>query len=133
MKVLDGVSLSLEKSKTYAFVGHSGCGKSSTISLMERFYDPQVGKICYDGKDIKEIDNRWLKKQIGIVSQEPILFSGSIRQNVTYGLESWEYTEKDIVNALKSANAFKFIMDKKKFPQGVETIVGERGVRLSGG
>lgn len=101
--------------------------------MIERFYDTVEGRVAYDGVDIKELDPVWFKKQISIVAQEPILFSGTIRENVTYGLEPSEYTEQDLMDALKAANAWKFISEIKKFPDGVESVVGERGVKLSGG
>lgn len=131
--VLNGVSINIERNKVYALVGHSGCGKSTAMALIERFYEVEQGSVSYDGVDIKEIDPVWFKKQISIVAQEPILFSGSVRENVTYGLEPSEYTEEDLVNALKAANAWKFITEVKKFPDGIESVVGERGVKLSGG
>jgi ABC-type multidrug transport system fused ATPase/permease subunit len=103
------------------------------MALIERFYDPQEGAISYDGTNVKEVDPQWYKKQVAIVSQEPVLFSGTVRENVAYGLSAEEFTEEDFIRSLKMANAYKFVCDKKKFPEGFETIVGEKGVRLSGG
>ena len=109
----------------------TGCGKSSIISLIERFYDPHSGQVLFDGIDIKTLNPRWYHQQIGIVSQEPVLFSGSIRENIGYGLEN--VTDQMLDEACQMANAYTFIYDKELFPDGYSTIVGERGVKLSGG
>lgn len=103
------------------------------VSLIERFYDPTHGQILFDGRDLKTLDPLWYHQQISIVSQEPILFSGTIRENLVYGLESNKFTEDDILQVCRSANALDFIQDREHFPQGFDTIVGERGVKLSGG
>lgn len=87
VEILKGVSFSVPRNKVVALVGTSGCGKSSIISMIERFYEPTGGEILFDGIDIKTINPRWYHKQIAIVSQEPVLFSGSIIENITYGLE----------------------------------------------
>ena len=123
-----------------ALVGQSGCGKSSIVSLIERFYDPNDGTVFYNGNDIKELDNDWYhKEQIAIVSQEPVLFSESIRHNILYGVDLKGKDEKDpeieemVVVACKQAHCQMFLEDKTLFPEGLDTKVGERGVRLSGG
>ncbi len=101
------------------------------ISLIERFYDPISGQVLYDGTDIKELNPKWYHSQVAIVSQEPVLFSGSIRENIIYGYP--EGTIEDLDRACRMANAYDFIHDKDLFPEGYETMVGERGVKLSGG
>ena len=119
-------------------MGHSGCGKSSIVSLIERFYDPTDGKLLFEGCDLKDLDTRWYhQSQIALVQQEPILFSNSIRENICYGVDFSGMSEDQIQarlrEACRKANALTFIEDKKLFPQGFATIVGEKGIRLSGG
>ena len=109
----------------------TGCGKSSIISIIERFYDPHSGQVHFDGIDIKTLNPRWYHQQIAIVSQEPVLFSGTIRENIVYGLEN--VTDQMLDEACQMANAYTFIYDRELFPEGYSTIVGERGVKLSGG
>lgn len=98
VKVLKGVSFSVdnEKNRVVALCGTSGCGKSSIISLIERFYDPVEGEVLFNGRNIKELDPKWLHQQIGIVQQEPVLFAGTIRENITYGLELADKTDAQI-------------------------------------
>lgn len=79
VQVLRGVTIDIQKNKVVALVGHSGCGKSSIISMIERFYDPAHGQICYDNVDVKNLEPKWYHQQVAIVSQEPVLFSGTIR------------------------------------------------------
>jgi ATP-binding cassette subfamily B (MDR/TAP) protein 1 len=123
--------------KSYALVGPSGSGKSTIVNLIERFYDPQEGSITLDGTDLKSLNLKWLRRQIGLVSQEPVLFGTTIRENVSYGLSSTaaitlpeEEKLKLIKEACVKANAHDFIM---RLPKGYDTIVGERGFMLSGG
>ena len=123
----------MKKNQVVALVGKSGCGKTTIVSLIERFYDPTGGEVRYDGRNIKMLDPLWFHSKISIVSQEPILFSGTIRQNLVYGLNDWQFTEEDIIDCCKKANALDFIQDKDSFPKGFDTVVGERGVKLSGG
>ena len=131
--MLKGLSIDVQKNKVIALVGHSGCGKSSVISMIERFYDPAQGQVFYDHNDVKTLEPKWYHQQVAIVSQEPVLFSGTIRQNITYGLQSTDYTEEDFLDACKGANAYNFINNKENFPDGFDSVVGERGVKLSGG
>ena len=133
VEVLEGVNIDITKNKVIALVGPSGCGKSSIIQMIERFYDPSSGLVTFDGRDIRELEPRWYHKQIAIVSQEPVLFSGSIRENICYGLEPWEFNDESVDEACRMANAYGFIHDKDLFPEGYATVVGERGVKLSGG
>ena len=137
INVLKNVSISVSKEKrVIALVGTSGSGKSSIISLIEQFYEPKNGRILFNGTDIKTLDPKWYHQQIAIVQQEPVLFSGDIRENVFYGLDTSIYTEKELQkmldDACKQASA-SFIHDRALFPDGYNTIVGERGVKLSGG
>mmetsp|Transcript_16113 Transcript_16113/g.27235 ORF Transcript_16113/g.27235 Transcript_16113/m.27235 type:complete len:335 (+) Transcript_16113:818-1822(+) len=130
--VIKKVDISVPKNKTIALVGTSGCGKSTIIQLVERFYDPDMGTIHYGGQNIRDLEPASFKKHMAIVQQEPVLFSGTIRENITYGLDH-EATVEEIDEACRQANAFNFVQDKSIFPLGYETIVGERGIKLSGG
>lgn len=137
VQVMKGLSLTFEAGKTAALVGASGSGKSTIISLVERFYDPTEGAIKLDGHDLRDLNLKWLRNQIGLVSQEPVLFATSIRNNVAHGLIGTPYEnaseeEKDsfIKEACIKANADGFI---SKLPEGYDTLVGERGYLLSGG
>ncbi|KAF6172346.1 hypothetical protein GIB67_024968 [Kingdonia uniflora] len=127
---LKNVKGDIEFQHTFALVGESGCGKSTVISLLQRFYDPNSSEIMLDGIDIKKLQLRWLKKQMGLVSQEPLLFSGTSRANIAYGKEEGKATKAEIIVAAKSANAHKFTSELQ---QGYDTIVREQGVQLSGG
>jgi ABC-type multidrug transport system fused ATPase/permease subunit len=129
-KVLRGFSLDVEPGKIIALVGESGGGKSSCISLIQRFYDPQEGTITLDGVPLCEFDTLWLRHRIGVVSQEPSLFAVSIAENISYGCVDRTSTKGEIIEAAKQANAHNFICE---FKEGYDTLVGERGVRLSGG
>ena len=115
--------------QTVALVGGSGSGKSTVISLLERFYNPHTGRILLNGVDIKEFRLSWLRQQMGLVGQEPILFNESIRANIAYGKEGVA-TEEEITAAAKASNANQFIC---ALPEGYDTLVGERGTRFSGG
>lgn len=115
--------------QTVALVGESGSGKSTVIGLIERFYDPDSGRVLLDGVEIKKFKLNWLRQQIGLVGQEPILFNESIRNNIAYGKQG-DVTEDEIIAATKASNAHNFI---SSLPQGYDTSVGERGVQLSGG
>lgn len=126
--ILKGLSLQVPAGKTIALVGSSGCGKSTTIQLLQRFYDPPVGEVTVDGHDVRTLNVKWLRQNIGVVSQEPVLFGTTIRENIRYGRE--DVTEVEIIQATKEANAYDFI---SKLPDGLDTMVGERGAQLSGG
>jgi ATP-binding cassette subfamily B (MDR/TAP) protein 10 len=129
--IFDKVNLDIPAGSVMAIVGQSGSGKSTLGSLLLRFYDPTAGKILIDGLDISNIDPYWLRQQIGTVSQEPILFSCSIKENILYGATNTEsITDEQIHEVAREANAYDFIM---KFPQQFDTLVGERGIMLSGG
>jgi len=126
--VLEGINLEVKPGQRIALVGPSGAGKTSLVSLIPRFYDLLSGTITIDGYDIKKVKLASLRKQIGIVSQEAILFNGNIRDNIAYG--RIEASNEEIIEAAKKANAHNFIM---ALPAGYETQVGERGLKLSGG
>ncbi|XP_049336167.1 ATP-dependent translocase ABCB1 isoform X10 [Astyanax mexicanus] len=128
VKILQGMSLKVPHGKTIALVGASGCGKSTTIQLLQRFYDPEAGEVTLDGRDIRSLNVRWLRENMGIVSQEPVLFGTTIAENIRYGRE--DATDQDIDRAVREANAYEFI---SKLPDGLNTMVGERGAQLSGG
>ncbi|XP_065879863.1 ABC transporter B family member 9 [Euphorbia lathyris] len=128
VQIFSGFSLQIPSGKTVALVGQSGSGKSTVISLVERFYDPDSGEVLIDGVDLKKLKLSWIREKIGLVSQEPNLFATSIRENIAYGKEN--ATDKDIRSAIELANAAKFI---DKLPQGLDTMVGEHGTQLSGG
>ncbi|CAN6276052.1 unnamed protein product [Urochloa humidicola] len=127
-RVLDGVSLTIPEGATVGLVGGSGSGKSTVISLLQRFYSPDSGEILLDGHDIGALNAEWLRGQIGLVSQEPVLFATSIRENILFGNEAASL--KQVVAAAKMANAHEFIT---KLPLGYETNVGQLGTQLSGG
>jgi ATP-binding cassette subfamily B (MDR/TAP) protein 1 len=127
-KVCQGYNLVVESGTTVALVGASGSGKSTAVSLVERFYDPDSGSVTLDGTDLKELNVRWLREQIGLVGQEPVLFSGTIADNISSGKPG--STREQVETAAKMANAHAFIME---FPEGYDTNVGEKGGQLSGG
>eukprot|EP00250_Pteridium_aquilinum_P013715 c21526_g1_i1 orf=740-4684(+) len=126
--IFQNFSLKISAGKTVALVGGSGSGKSTVVSLIERFYDPTSGKICVDGHDIRSLQLKWLRAQIGLVNQEPALFATSILENILYGKEGADMNA--VHKAAKAANAHSFI---EQLPNGYDTQVGERGVQLSGG
>jgi ATP-binding cassette subfamily B (MDR/TAP) protein 1 len=135
--ILKGLTTTFEAGHTIALVGASGSGKSTVVSLVERFYDPISGVIRFDGRDIKSLNIKWLRQQIGLVSQEPTLFGTTVRGNVEHGLIGSKWADAPdaakfelVQKACIDANAHDFIM---KLPNGYDTMVGERGMLLSGG
>ena len=126
--ILKGISFDVKPGEMIGLVGHSGAGKSTTINLISRFYEPNQGRLLIDGVDYRDLDIQSYRSQIGIVLQEPFLFQGSIRENISYGNPSASFEE--VMAAAKAANAHDFILTK---PEGYDTVVGERGARLSGG
>lgn len=126
--VLKDINLHVQPGEMIGLVGHSGAGKSTLINLICRFYTPDSGRLEIDGEDIKQIDLKDLRRQIGVVLQEPYLFSGTIAENIAYAHP--DAAMVDIIAAAKAANAHEFIV---KFPDGYDTEVGERGGSLSGG
>ncbi|KAL0436045.1 UNVERIFIED_CONTAM: ABC transporter B family member 21 [Sesamum radiatum] len=129
VQIFRDLSLAIRSGKTVALVGESGSGKSTVISLLQRFYDPDSGVITIDGIEIDKFQLKWLRQQMGLVSQEPVLFNGTIRANIAYGKQG-NASEAEITAAAELSNAHKFISG---LAQGYDTMVGERGVQLSGG
>jgi ATP-binding cassette subfamily B (MDR/TAP) protein 1 len=126
--IFDDFCLRVPSGKTVALVGGSGSGKSTVISLLQRFYDPLAGEILIDGVSIDKLQVKWLRSQMGLVSQEPALFATTIKENILFGKE--DASMDDVVEAAKASNAHNFI---SQLPNGYETQVGERGVQMSGG
>jgi subfamily B ATP-binding cassette protein MsbA len=126
--VLRDIDLVVKPGEVAALVGPSGAGKTTLVNLLPRFYDPTAGRITIDGHDIRHVQVRTLREQIGIVPQETALFSGSVHDNIRYG--KLDATQEEIEAAARAANAHDFIM---ALAQGYDTLVGERGVKLSGG
>jgi ATP-binding cassette subfamily B (MDR/TAP) protein 1 len=126
--VFSALSLRVDAGRTLALVGESGSGKSTVIQLMLRFYDPLSGAVFLDGQDLRQLNIAWLRRQMGLVSQEPALFATSLAENIAFGAEDAE--QQAVQAAAAAANAHGFITD---LPDGYATQVGERGVQLSGG
>jgi ABC-type multidrug transport system fused ATPase/permease subunit len=125
---LSGIDFSVEAGQVVAVVGPTGAGKTTLISLIPRFYEPHHGRVCVDGTDVRDVTLRSLREQISIVLQEPMLFSGTVAENIRYG--RLDATDDQVIEAAKASNAHDFIM---RLPQQYQTPVGERGVQLSGG
>ncbi|XP_037954077.1 multidrug resistance protein homolog 49-like [Teleopsis dalmanni] len=128
VEILNSFSLDFNAGQTVALVGTSGCGKSTILQLIQRFYDPRSGTVRLDGINIKDLNVGWLRSQIGVVGQEPVLFATTIEENIRYG--NLSASVEDIQKAARMANCHDFI---SKLPNGYDTLVGERGAQLSGG
>ena len=126
--VLRGVSLEVNPGEVLALVGPSGAGKTTLVNLIPRFFDPQTGGVSIDGQDIRSVQVKSLREQIGLVPQDTLLFGGTVRANLLYG--KLDASEDELIAAARAANAHDFIT---QLPKGYETLVGERGVKLSGG
>ena len=126
--VIEDFELSVRPGEVCALVGPSGSGKTTIGRLLLRFWDPQKGRILFDGHDLRELQLPSLRGHMAVVSQEPVLFSGTVRDNIRYG--RLDASDDDVVEAAKAANADQFV---REFPEGYDTIVGERGIKLSGG
>lgn len=126
--VLKGISFKCHRDEVVALVGPSGAGKSTLVDLIARFYDPQKGSVLIDGRDIRTLNVKSLRRHMAMVSQETILFNDTVRDNIAYGKRDAKYDE--IVEAAKKASAHEFILN---LPQGYDTYIGDRGVKLSGG
>ncbi|KAG2459660.1 ABCBB protein, partial [Polypterus senegalus] len=130
VQILRGLQISVKPGQTLAFVGSSGCGKSTSIQLLERFYDPEEGQVLIDGYSSKDINVSFLRSKIGIVSQEPVLFDSSIAENIKYGDNTRDVSMKEVVDAAKKAYLHDFVM---ALPNKYETYVGAQGSQLSRG
>ncbi len=126
--VLKNINLDVKAGEVVAFVGMSGGGKTTLVNLIPRFYDVTEGKILIDGYDIRDVTIESLRRQVGIVTQQTILFNDTVRNNIAYG--DIQKSEEEIISAAKAANAYQFIQN---LPKGFETVIGEQGARLSGG
>ncbi|CAF1052937.1 unnamed protein product [Didymodactylos carnosus] len=129
VKALNGINLNVKRGETVALVGNNGCGKSTCVQLLLRFYDELFDGILIDGYPINDYDLTWLRQNIGVVSQEPVLFGVTVFENIAYG-KAGNVSVKEVEDAAKKANAHDFVM---KLPEQYETFVGERGINLSGG
>jgi ATP-binding cassette subfamily B protein len=126
--VLRGVDLEIEPGRTIALIGHTGSGKTTLTSLVPRFYDVTGGRVTVDGVDVRDVKLASLRREIGVIAQDPFLFSASVRENIAFG--SGDLSEADVEAAARAAQAHEFI---EKLPQGYDTVIGERGITLSGG
>ena len=149
IQVLKGLSVALNPGQTLALVGPSGCGKSTVVSLLERFYEPKSGCLRLDQQDIRDLNVRWLRQNIGVVSQEPVLFDASIADNIRYGANFREVSDEEMIAAAKAANIHSFIETLPEvfdvvhestidflcslLFQGYNTNVGAKGTQMSGG
>merc|ERR1719481_161428 len=130
VKVLKSLDLGIKQGQSVALVGQSGCGKSTVIQLIQRFYDLNSGMITLENHDIQALNVPWVRSKLSIVSQEPILFNRSLAENIAYGDNSKDISMEEIIAAARKANIHQFISN---LPQGYETFVGEKGTQLSGG
>uniref|UniRef100_A0A8C6KS29 Bile salt export pump n=1 Tax=Nothobranchius furzeri TaxID=105023 RepID=A0A8C6KS29_NOTFU len=130
IQVLNGLNVSVKPGQTLAFVGSSGCGKSTSVQLLERFYDPDHGRVLIDGHDSTRVNVPFLRSQIGIVSQEPVLFDCSIAENIKYGDNLREISMNEVISAAKKAQLHDFVM---ALPEKYDTNVGSQGSQLSRG
>src|SRR5262249_35429006 len=126
--VLKGIDLDVPPGQMVAFVGPSGSGKTTITRLLLRFYDVTGGMIRFDGRDIRDFPLRELRQQVGVVLQEPILFTGTVKENIRFGRPS--ASDEEVIEAARAANAHDFVIE---LAEGYDTMVGERGAHLSGG
>ena len=126
--VLEGIDLDLEAGRTVALIGRTGSGKTTLAALLPRFYEVTAGRVLVDGVDVRELERRSLRRAIGVISQDPFLFSASVRDNIAFGL--LDAPHDAVEAAARAAQAHEFI---EELPQGYDTVVGERGITLSGG
>ncbi len=126
--VLEGIDLEIDAGTTIALIGASGSGKTTLASLVPRFYDPVAGKVLIDGVDVRDVTRRSLRREVGVISQDPFLFSASVRDNIAFGVP--DVSPELVEAAARAAQAHAFI---EELPNGYETVIGERGITLSGG
>ncbi len=127
--VLEDVDLEVPPGRTVALIGRTGSGKSTLAALVPRFYEATAGRVVVDGLDVRDLQRRSLRREIGVISQDPFLFSASVRDNIAFGLP--DAPHEAVEAAARAAQAHDFIVDD--LPQGYETVIGERGITLSGG
>jgi ATP-binding cassette subfamily B (MDR/TAP) protein 1 len=130
LRVIKGVDVQIPSGKMVAFVGASGCGKSTMIALLERFYDPTTGSLTCDGEDLRSLDRQRYRGNVSLVQQEPVLYQGSIKDNISLGVEDVDPTDDQITLACQQANIWTFI---SSLPEGLHTPCGNQGLSLSGG
>lgn len=126
--VLEEIELEIPAGKTVALIGHTGSGKTTLSSLVPRFYDASAGRVRVDGVDVRDLTRRSLRREIGVISQDPFLFSATVRENIAFGVR--EATQDAVVAAARAAQAHEFV---ERLPKGYDTVIGERGITLSGG
>jgi ATP-binding cassette subfamily B protein len=126
--VLQNIDLELEPGRVVALIGHTGAGKTTLAALVPRFYDVQAGRVVVDGHDVRTVSIASLRREIGVIAQDPFLFSATVRENIAFGRPG--ATDDEVVQAARLAQAHEFI---EALPEGYDTIVGERGITLSGG
>jgi ABC-type multidrug transport system fused ATPase/permease subunit len=126
--VLEDIELELQPGRTVALIGHTGSGKTTLASLVPRFYDVTAGHLTIDGADVRDVELTSLRRAIGVVAQDPFLFSATVRENIAFGRP--QATDEDVIRAARLAQAEEFI---DELPDGLDTVIGERGITLSGG
>src|SRR4029453_18475717 len=126
--VLHDVELEIAAGRTVALIGHTGSGKTTLAALVPRFYDATDGRVLVDGIDVRDVTRRSLRREIGVISQDPFLFSATVRENIAFGV--LDATDEQVERAARAAQAHEFV---EQLPQGYDTIIGERGITLSGG
>jgi ATP-binding cassette subfamily B protein len=126
--VLHDIDLELEPGRIVALIGHTGSGKTTLASLVPRFYDVQQGRVTIDGNDVRDLTLASLRREIGVIAQDPFLFSATVRENIAFGRP--DASNEEIEHAARLAQAHEFIAE---LPEGYETVIGERGITLSGG
>jgi ATP-binding cassette subfamily B protein len=126
--VLHEVELEIASGRTVALIGHTGSGKTTLAALVPRFYDATEGKVLVDGMDVRGVTRRSLRREIGVISQDPFLFSATVRENIAFGVI--DATEEQVLRAAQAAQAHEFV---EELPEGYDTVIGERGITLSGG
>jgi len=126
--VLDGIELEIEPGSNVAVIGHTGSGKTTLTALVPRFYDVTAGRLTVDGADVRDVTLTSLRRAIAVISQDPFLFSTTVRENIAFGAPA--ATDEEVEQAARRAQAHEFIAE---LPQGYETVIGERGITLSGG
>ncbi len=126
--VLEAIDLELAPGRTVALIGHTGSGKTTLAALVPRFYDATEGRVLVDGVDVSDVTRRSLRREIGVISQDPFLFSATVRENIAFGVR--DATQEQVEQAARAAQAHEFV---EELPQGYDTVIGERGITLSGG